>query len=140
VCFVPLMMSLHVCNLRSWHTCDTHLVCSLKSGCDRSGTKAMLTIGSHSLVRNGHLSCPFGLLSSLRPLLSYFICLSHLLSYLAFNTYSTFIIFHYYLISAFIISPSLSPLSYIYYLLSHLTTNITKSIIPSCYLLFLVHH
>jgi hypothetical protein len=32
------MMSLHVCNLRSWHTCDTHRVCSLKSGCDSKPT------------------------------------------------------------------------------------------------------
>ena len=138
------MMSLHVCNLRCWHTCDTYLVCCLKSGCDRSGLKAVLTVGSHSLVRNSRLSCLLCFLSFISPLLSYFICLSHLLSYLAFNTYlhllfplsslsqcafiislllpllpyiyySTFIIFHYYLIIAFIILVSLSPLTYIYY-------------------------
>jgi hypothetical protein len=85
----------------------------------------VLTVGSCSLVRNGRLSCLFGLLSSLSPSLSYFIYLPyciilhslfaciyyliftllsyHCIYYLAFITLSpsiycsTFIIFHYYL-------------------------------------------
>ena len=46
-------------NLRSWRTCDLTPECSFTFGCDRSGTKAVLTVGSRSLVRKSRLDCPF---------------------------------------------------------------------------------
>jgi hypothetical protein len=126
-----------------------HLDCSLKFGCDRSDTKDVLTVGSCSLDRSDRLSYPFGLLSSLSPLLSIYLiyclilhliltciyyllfhyCLimhlfiSLLLPLLPYIYYSTFIVFLYYLIIVIIISLSLSSLCYIYTL--HLLSIIT---------------
>ena len=83
-------------NLRSWCTYDLAPECSLTSGCDRNDIKAVLTVGSRSLVRNGRLVCPFGYFTPLDPL-------STLLAYLLLN-----FIFSLYLIAFIIISSLLS--------------------------------
>jgi hypothetical protein len=41
-----------ICDVLLWRTYETHLALSLKFGCDRSGIKAMLTVGQN-LDRSG---------------------------------------------------------------------------------------